>query len=89
MRNLESAVGKIYRTDALAFMRDLPDESFDLVVCDGPYAVTTHAWDNVPDIQHFNLELLKSFSRLEQPRDRKSTRLNSSHLRLSRMPSSA
>ena len=67
MRNLESAVGKIHRTDALAFMRDLPDESFDLVVCDGPYAVTTHAWDNVPDIQHFNLELLKSFSRLLKP----------------------
>ena len=67
MRNLESAVGKIHRTDALAFMRDLPDASFDLVVCDGPYAVTTHAWDNVPDIQHFNLELLKSFSRLLKP----------------------
>ena len=67
MRNLESAVGKIHRSDALAFMRDLPDESFDLVVCDGPYAVTTHAWDNVPDIQHFNLELLKSFSRLLKP----------------------
>ena len=48
-------------------MRDLPDASFDLVVCDGPYAVTTHAWDNVPDIQHFNLELLKSFSRLLKP----------------------
>ena len=67
MRNLESAVGKIHRTDALAFMRDLPDESFDLVVCDGPYAVTTHAWDNVPDIQYFNLELLKSFSWLLKP----------------------
>ena len=67
MRNLESAVGKIHRTDALAFMRDLPEESFDLVVCDGPYAVTTHQWDNVPDIQHFNLELLKSFSRLLKP----------------------
>ena len=67
MRNLESAVGKIHRTDALAFMRELPDASFDLVVCDGPYAVTTHAWDNVPDIQHFNLQLLKSFSRLLKP----------------------
>jgi DNA modification methylase len=67
MRNLESAVGKIHRTDAPAFMRDLPDASFDLVVCDGPYAVTTHAWDNVPDIQHFNLELLKSFARLLKP----------------------
>ena len=45
-------------------MRELPSESFDLIVCDGPYAVTTHDWDNVADIQHFNLELLKSFSRL-------------------------
>ena len=36
-------------------------------MCDGPYAVTTHAWDNVPDLQHFNLELLKSFSRLLKP----------------------
>ncbi len=48
-------------------MRGLPDESFDLIVCDGPYAVTTHDWDNVADIQHFNLELLKSFSRLLKP----------------------
>lgn len=48
-------------------MRGLPDESFDLIVCDGPYAVTTHEWDNVADIQHFNLELLKSFSRLLKP----------------------
>ena len=48
-------------------MRGLPEESFDLIVCDGPYAVTTHEWDNVADIQHFNLELLKSFSRLLKP----------------------
>jgi len=48
-------------------MRDLPDDAFDLIVCDGPYAVTTHEWDNVADIQHFNLELLKSFSRLLKP----------------------
>ena len=48
-------------------MRELPDESFDLIVCDGPYAVTTHKWDNVADIQHFNLNLLKSFSRLLKP----------------------
>jgi len=67
MRNLESVAGKIHRGDALAFMRELPDKSFDLVICDGPYAVTTHDWDDVSDIQHFNLELLKSFSRLLKP----------------------
>ena len=67
MRKLDSAVGKIHQTDSRSFMRELPDESFDLIVCDGPYAVTTHEWDNVSDIQHFNLELLKSFSRLLKP----------------------
>jgi len=64
MRDLDSAIGKIIQGDAVSFMRELPDALFDLIVCDGPYAVTTHEWDNVPDIQHFNLELLKSFSRL-------------------------
>jgi len=48
-------------------MLGLPNDSFDLIICDGPYAVTTHDWDNVADIQHFNLELLKSFSRLLKP----------------------
>ena len=67
MRKLDSIVGTIQQTDAQSLMRGLPDESFDLIVCDGPYAVTTHDWDNVADIQHFNLELLKSFSRLLKP----------------------
>ena len=67
MRKLDSIVGTIQQTDAQSLMRGLPDESFDLIVCDGPYAVTTHKWDNVADIQHFNLELLKSFSRLLKP----------------------
>ena len=68
MRNIDSAIGKIFQGDALSFMRELPGESFDLAICDGPYAVTTHKWDNVPDIQHFNLELLKSFFPAAQTR---------------------
>ncbi len=67
MRKLDSVAGKIHQTDARSFMGELPDASVDLIVCDGPYAVTTHEWDNVPDIQHFNLDLLKSFSRLLKP----------------------
>jgi DNA modification methylase len=63
----DSIVGTIQHSDAQLLMRDLPDDAFDLIVCDGPYAVTTHEWDNVADIQHFNLELLKSFSRLLKP----------------------
>jgi DNA modification methylase len=67
MRSLDSIIGSIQRGDARSFMAELPDTSFDLIVCDGPYAVTTHDWDDVPDIQHFNLELLKSFARLLKP----------------------
>lgn len=67
MRKLDSVIGKICQADTRSFMRELPDGAFDLIVCDGPYAVTTHEWDNVSDIQHFNLELLKSFSRLLKP----------------------
>jgi DNA modification methylase len=67
MRNLDSVVGKICQADARSFMDKLPDGAFDLIICDGPYAVTTHEWDNVSDIQHFNLELLKFFSRLLKP----------------------
>jgi len=67
MDKLNSAVGKIHQTNARSFMRELPDGSFDLIVCDGPYAVTTHEWDNVADVQHFNLGLLKSFSHLLKP----------------------
>jgi len=67
MCNLASAIGKIVQGDARSFMHELPGESIDLIICDGPYAATTHEWDNVADIQHFNLELLKSFSRLLKP----------------------
>jgi DNA modification methylase len=67
VRKLDSIIGTIQQTDAQLLMRELPEQSLDLIICDGPYAVTMHKWDNVSDIQHFNLELLKSFSRLLKP----------------------
>jgi len=67
VHKLNSVVGKIQLCDVRTFMVGLPSNLFDLIICDGPYAVTTHEWDNVPDIQHFNLELLKTFSRLLKP----------------------
>lgn len=67
MNDLGLAIGKITQGDVRSLMHELPNEAFDLIVCDGPYAVTAHEWDNVSDIQHFNLELLKSFSRLLKP----------------------
>lgn len=42
----------------------LPDCSIDLIICDGPYGVTSNPWDNPKEgIQNFNLGLIRSFSR--------------------------
>lgn len=66
-RSLKSVTGKIVKTEALSFMDELPDACVDLIICDGPYGVTTHGWDNVGNIQEYNLRLLGKFSRLLKP----------------------
>ncbi len=40
----------------------LDDESIDLIVCDGPYGVTTNEWDRISNIQEFNLQLIRIFA---------------------------
>lgn len=54
----------IHCGDAFGFLGKLPDESVDLIVCDGPYGTTAHAWDRIPNIQEFNLGLIRIFSRV-------------------------
>ena len=48
-------------------IKDIDNESVDLIICDGPYGVTTFEWDNIASIQQFNLNLLKLFSRVLKP----------------------
>ena len=55
-------VGRIYHADTFEMLPQIDDESIDLIVCDGPYGVTTNQWDKVDSIQEFNLELIKSFA---------------------------
>jgi DNA modification methylase len=55
---------KILYCDALKFTDGIPDESVDLIICDGPYGVTTHEWDQVGSIQEYNLGLIERFSRI-------------------------
>ncbi len=52
----------IYRGDVFEFVPSIGDESVDLIVCDGPYGVTTNDWDKVADIQEYNLRLLELFA---------------------------
>ncbi len=53
---------RVYQGDTFELLQDVPDESVDLVICDGPYGVTTNSWDRVGNIQQFNLDLIKRFS---------------------------
>lgn len=54
---------QVYHGDALELLGALPDESVDLIICDGPYGVTTNPWDRISNIQQFNLDLIARFSR--------------------------
>jgi DNA modification methylase len=53
---------RLYLADAFDVLPQCEDESFDLIVCDGPYGVTANDWDRVGSIQEFNLKLIKIFS---------------------------
>lgn len=56
------SLDRIYHADAFDMFPQIDDESLDLIICDGPYGVTTNKWDKVGDIQKFNLELIKIFA---------------------------
>lgn len=60
-------LNEIYQGDTLELIHSIESNSIDLIVCDGPYGVTTNEWDKVTDIQTFNLNLIKLFSRVLKP----------------------
>jgi len=53
---------KIFNNDCLEEMKNLPDKSIDLFICDLPYGETNCSWDNVIDMQEF----WKQFKRLRK-----------------------
>jgi len=55
-------IDRLYQGDALDLIPQVADRSVDLIVCDGPYGVTTNPWDKVGNIQEFNLQLLAMLS---------------------------
>ncbi len=55
-------LNQIHGGDALQLVPSVPDDSVDLIICDGPYGTQSHAWDQIPNIQEFNLTLIRMFS---------------------------
>ena len=60
-------LNQIHQGDTLKLLPALPENSVDLIVCDGPYGVTANEWDKISNIQEFNLNLIKEFSRILKP----------------------
>ena len=59
-----SYLNKIVQGDTFNLMKNIPDNSVDLIICDGPYGVSKNGWDSLPGgIQQFNLKLLECFSK--------------------------
>lgn len=52
----------IHTGDALELFDSIPDGTVDLVICDGPYGVTSNTWDKIRNVQEFNLSLIRIFS---------------------------
>jgi len=44
---------KIFNNDCLEKMKELPDKSIDLFICDLPYGETNCKWDSVIDLEQF------------------------------------
>ena len=38
---------EIYQGDCLELMKDIPDNSVDMILCDLPYGTTQNKWDNI------------------------------------------
>jgi DNA modification methylase len=61
---MQLQLNNIYQGETFELIKSVPDESVDLIVCDGPYGVTSNDWDKIGNIQDFNLMLIKIFSRV-------------------------
>ena len=43
-------INKVYQGDCFELIKQIDDESMDLIVCDGPFGVTEKDWDKILDV---------------------------------------
>src|SRR5437763_970886 len=48
---IEKYVNKVVQGDCLEVMKNFPDKSVDMILCDLPYGTTQNKWDSVIDLQ--------------------------------------
>lgn len=53
-------LNRIYNVDCLVGMKDIPDKSIDMILCDLPYGITAPRWDEKIDM----IKLWKEYKRI-------------------------
>ncbi len=56
--------GDLYQGDCLEVMKDIPDQSVGMILCDLPYGTTQNKWDSVIPLD----ELWAEYQRIIKPR---------------------
>lgn len=51
MKKITEYTNKVVQGDCLEVMKDFPDNSIDMVLCDLPYGTTQNKWDSVIDLK--------------------------------------
>ena len=45
-------MNKVLNGDCLELMKDIPDGSIDMILCDLPYGITACSWDTIIPFEH-------------------------------------
>ena len=56
---------KLYQGDCLKIMKDIPDKSIDMILCDLPYGTTQNKWDSVIPLNDYVLFNGKKIEKIE------------------------
>ena len=64
VREISELLNKVHCADCLDLMREMPDKSVDLVICDPPYNIDKAEWDNIENYDAWALELFKEYQRI-------------------------
>jgi len=60
---IDKFINKVIQGDCLDVMKDIPDNSVDMVLCDLPYGTTQNKWDSIIPLE----KLWKQYNRIVKP----------------------
>jgi site-specific DNA-methyltransferase (adenine-specific)/modification methylase len=56
---IRELLNRVFEADCLEKMKDIPDHSVDMVLCDLPYGMTQNAWDSYIPLDHLWAQYLR------------------------------